>query len=324
MNGISQRALIFGVTGQDGALLAQYLLAQGFEVHGTSRRRDDVAGNLHQLAIAARVRVHQVDPLDQTQVAAALSAIGPSQVYNLSGQSSVGRSFAEPRETFESHVGSTMAILEALRMHAPGCRFFHASSSEIFGDTGETPANEASIADPRSPYGVAKAAATLLVESYRDLFGLFACSGFMFNHESPLRPDSFVTQRIAHGAAAIKMKRADRLELGNLQVVRDWGWAEDYVECMARMLQQDEPRDYVVATGVASSLESFVDRVFGRFDLDWKDFVVVDDKLLRPNDISVSVGDSRLAEQRLGWRARVRMPEVAERLADAALARAHG
>ena len=321
---MTQRALIFGVTGQDGALLSQHLLTQGFEVHGTSRRHGDVAGNLRQLGIADRVRIHQVDPLDGAQVAAALSAIDPSQAYNLSGQSSVGRSFAEPRDTFDSHVGSTLTILEAIRTQVPACRFFHASSSEIFGDTTEQPANEASVPKPYSPYGVAKAAATLLVKSYRDLFGLFVCSGFMFNHESPLRPDSFVTQRIVHGAAAIKLNRADRLTLGNLKIVRDWGWAEDYVECMARMLEQDEPHDYVVATGVASSLESFVDRVFSRFDLDWKDFVVVDDQLLRPNDISVSVGDPRLAEQRLGWRARVRMPEVAERLADAALARARG
>src|SRR5262249_19415706 len=167
-------------------------------------------------------------------------------------------------------------------------------------------------------------AATRLVESCRGLLGLFSWSGYTFNHASPLRPDIFVTQRIVHGAAAIKMKRAERLQLGNLKIVRDWGWAEDYVECMAMMLQQDEPHDYVVATGVASSLESFVDRVFCRFDLDWRDFVVVDDTLLRPNDITVSVGDPRLAEQRLGWRARLRMPELADLLADAALARAQG
>jgi GDPmannose 4,6-dehydratase len=324
MKGISRRALIFGVTGQDGTLLAQLLLNQGYEVHGTSRRQGAASGNLQRQGVRERVRVHTVDPNNIVQVREVLATVRPFEVYNLSGQSSVGLSFTQPRETFESHAGATLNMLEAIRAEALDCRFFHASSSEIFGDTGEVPANEASIADPCSPYGVAKAAATLLVESYRDLFGLFACSGFMFNHESPLRPESFVTQRIAHGAAAIKMKRADRLSLGNLQIVRDWGWAEDYVECMARMLQQDEPRDYVVATGVASSLESFVDRVFCRFDLDWTDFVEVDDKLLRLNDISVSVGDPRLAEQRLGWRARVRMPEVADRLADAALARARG
>jgi GDPmannose 4,6-dehydratase len=324
MNEMSQRALIFGVTGQDGALLAQHLLAQGLEVHGTSRGGSKVAGNLRELGIADQIRVHQVDPVDEPQVAQVLSAIRPSQAYNLSGQSSVGLSFAKPRETFDSHVGSTMAILEAIRAHVPGCRFFHASSGEIFGETGSSPATETSALAPCTPYGVAKAAATLLVRNYRDVFGLFACSGFLFNHESLLRPESFVAQRIAQGAAAIKLQRADQLKLGNLQVVRDWGWAADYVTCMARMLQQDEPRDAIIATGVATSLEQFVARAFERLGLDWQQYVVCDDALLRPSDIRVNVGDPRLAERLLGWRAQVRMPEVADRLTDAALARAQG
>jgi GDPmannose 4,6-dehydratase len=324
MKGISQRALIFGVTGQDGALLAQHLLALGYEVHGTSRRAGAVAGNLQQLGIANRVGVHTVDPNDGAQVSDVLGAVQPFEVYHLSGQSSVGLSFDRPRETFDSHVGSTEAILNGIRGQSLDCRLFHASSSEIFGETGEGGADENSALSPCSPYGEAKAAATQLVKSYRDAFKLFACSGFMFNHESVLRPDRFVTQRIAQGAAAIKLKHAGQLRLGNLQIVRDWGWAADYVECMARMLRQDEPRDTVVATGVAVSLEFFVERVFSRLGLDWKDCVVRDDALLRSNDIRVSVGNPRTAEQRLGWRARVRMPEVADRLADAALARARG
>ena len=324
MKAVAQRALIFGVTGQDGALLAQHLLAEGYEVHGTSRRKDVAGGNLQTLGIEGRVRTHAVDPLDGAQVAELLGAVRPFEVYHLSGQSSVGRSFAEPRQTFDSHVGSTMAMLEAIRTQSLDCRFFHASSGEIFGETGQTPADENAAIAPCTPYGAAKAAATVLVKSYRGAYGLFACSGFLFNHESLLRPESFVAQRIAQGAAAIRTKRAARLKLGNLQIVRDWGWAPDYVECMARMLRQEEPRDTVVATGVATSLEQFVAQVFSRLELDWKDHIERDDALLRPTDIRFSVGDPRAAERRLGWRARVRMPEVADRLADAALARALG
>lgn len=322
MKGIPQRALIFGVTGQDGALLAQHLLAAGYEVHGASRRAHAAAGNLQTLGIHDRVRMHAVDPLDGGQVTDLLGAVRPFEIYNLSGQSSVGVSFGQPRETFDSHVSSTLSILETLRLQLPDCRFFHASSGEVFGETGQAGADENAAIAPRNPYGVAKAAATLLVKSYRDLFGLFACSAFLFNHESLLRPESFVAQRIARGAAAIKTGRATELRLGNLQIVRDWGWAPEYVECMAKMLQQDEPRDTVISTGVASSLQSFVERVFGHLDLDWKEYVVHDKALLRAADIGMNVGDPRSAAQRLGWTARVRMTEVADRLADAALARA--
>ena len=320
MKGVSQRALICGVTGQDGALLAQHLLALGYEVHGTSRR-EGIASNLQQLGIAERMRLHRLDPTDAGQVTDLLAAVRPFEIYDLSGQSSAGLSFEQPRETFVSHVNSTLAILEAVRASSLDCRSFHASSGEIFGDTSLSPADENTALAPYTPYGAAKAAATLLVKSYRDSFGLFACSAFLFNHESLLRPERFVTQRIARGAAAIKTKRATQLKLGNLKVVRDWGWAPDYVECMRTMLQQDSPRDFVVATGVGASLESFVERVFNRFDLDWKDHVLRDETLVRRVDIPVSVGDPRAAEQHLGWRAKARMPEVADRLADAAFAR---
>jgi GDPmannose 4,6-dehydratase len=322
MKGIAKRALIFGVTGQDGALLARHLLMQGRELHGTSRGRDGVTGNLRTLGIEDRVHVHTVEPTDRTQVADLLGALRPFEIYNLSGQSSVGQSFREPRETFDSHVGSTLAILEATRTRLLDCRFFHASSGEVFGETSDTPAGETTMMAPLTPYGVAKAASTMLVRNYRDAFGLFVCSAFLFNHESLLRPAGFVAQRIARGAAEIKLKRAGKLRLGNLKIVRDWGWAPDYVHCMARMLQQDEPHDYVVATGIPTSLESFVARVFSRLGLDWKEFVHSDETLVRPTDIRVSVGDPRAAAQRLGWTASVRMPEVADWLADAALERA--
>jgi len=321
MKSVSKRALIVGVTGQDGALLAQHLLAQGYDVHGTSRSENPAAGNLQKLGILEAIRIHRLDPGVDLQVSEALGAIRPAEVYNLSGQSSAGLSFTQPRETFTSHVNSTLAILEAIRVSSLDSRFFYASSGEIFGETLQQPADENAVVAPRTPYGAAKAAATLLVKSYRDVFGLFACSAFLFNHESLLRPEGFVPQRIAQGAAAIKTGRARQLKLGNLQIVRDWGWAPDYVECMSTMLRQDEPRDYVVATGVGTSLESFVERVFSRLDLDWKDFVLRDDALLRPVDIRISVGDPRAADRQLGWRASTRMPDVADRLVDAALAR---
>lgn len=322
MQSITKTALIFGAGGQDGALLAKRLLAEGYDVHGTSRRGD--AGNLRVLALADRVRVHGVDPVDQASVADLLAALRPSEIYNLSGQSSVGLSFGQPRETIDSHVGSTVSILEAIRAHGLDCRFFNASSGEIFGDTGEAGATELSAAAPCSPYGAAKAAAHVLVKSYRDIYGVFACSAFLFSHESELRPPTFVSRRIADGAAAIKLKRAERLTLGNLRIVRDWGWAADYVDCMARIVRQKEPRDFVVATGVASSLQSFVARIFARLDLDWQTCVVTDQSRLRTNDIAISVGNPHLAEKELAWRATVCMPEVADRLADAALARAAG
>ena len=322
MKGISKRALIFGVSGQDGAFLAQHLLEQGYDVHGTSRgTRAVTAGNLSQLGIADRIRIHTVDPNDRGQVAEIIQLVSPFEIFNLSGQSSVSLSFSHPRQAFDSHVVGTMNILEAIRTQPLECRFFCASSGEIFGEVEPSmPAREDTPISPCTPYGAAKAAATLMVKSYRESFGLFVCSGQLFNHESPLRPDNFVAQRIVRGAVAIAMKRAERLKLGNLQIVRDWGWAPDYVECMALMLQQDVPRDYVIATGVPTSSESFVEIVFSRFGLDWRAFVTVDQSLFRPIDIKNSVGDARLALADLGWSARVRMPELADRLAAAAFA----
>jgi GDPmannose 4,6-dehydratase len=324
MKGVAKRALIFGVSGQDGSLLAQYLLGLGYEVHGTSRSAPSTAkGNLSQLGISERIRHHSVDPNDPGQVAEIIRTVAPFEIFNLSGQSSVGLSFSQPREAFDSHVVGTMNILEAIRTQPLECRFFCASSGEIFGEIEPSaPASEDSLIRPCTPYGAAKGAAALMVKSYRECFGLFVCSGHLFNHESPLRPDSFVAQRIVRGVVAIAMQRAERLTLGNLKVVRDWGWAPDYVECMALMLQQDTPRDYVIATGVPISLEAFVELVFIRFGLDWKEHVSIDKSLFRPSDIKSSVGNPQAAFADLGWRARVRMPELADRLAGAAFARA--
>jgi GDPmannose 4,6-dehydratase len=319
MTGERRRALIFGITGQDGSYLAAELLGHGYEVHGTSRAAGGIAVNLERLGIADRVHVHQVPLLDHAKVAEVVRAVAPAEIYNLAGQSSVGQSFVQPVEAFTSHAVVALNILEAIRANRPQARFYNAASSEAFGDTGTMPADDAASLRPWTPYGAAKAAAIHLVESYRRSFGLFACTGIMFNHESPLRPESFVTQRVVRGAIAIAQKRSGPLVLGNIEIVRDWGWAPDFVESMWLMLQQNEPEDFVIATGIATSLEAFVDRVFQRLGLHWKDHVTTDDKLKRPTDIAVSFGNPERARQRLGWVSRVRMPELADRLVDAAL-----
>ena len=238
--------------------------------------------NLAWLGIDGQVRIYCVDPSVRDQITGALQAIAPSEIYNLSGQSSVGLSYSQPVDAFMSHAVGTLNILELLRSLALDAKLFNASSGEIFGNTdGDKRADESSPIDPCSPYGAAKASATLLVKSYRDVFGLFACSGLMFNHESPLRPQNFVAQRIVHGAIDIAHRGRERLTLGNLSIVRDWGWAPDFVGCMWAMLQQDKPRDFVVATGIGTSLEDFADHVFRRFKLNWKERVDIDNSLKR-------------------------------------------
>jgi GDPmannose 4,6-dehydratase len=314
-----RRALIFGISGQDGCYLAAELLEHGYEVHGTSRAGTGYAANLQRLGIPDRVHVHQVPLLDYAKVAEVVKAVAPTEIYNLAGQSSVSLSFVHPMETFTGHAVVALNILEAIRSIRPQTRFYNAASSEAVGDTGTKPADETAPLRPCTPYGAAKAAAVHLVQSYRSSFGLFACTGIMFNHESPLRPESFVTQRVVRGAIAIAQKRSGPLALGNIGIVRDWGWAPDFVESMRLMLQQEAPQDFVIATGIATSLEAFVDRVFRRLDLYWKDHVTIDDKLKRATDIAVSFGNPERARQRLGWASRVRMPELADRLVDAAL-----
>src|SRR5262249_28352451 len=254
MTGQSRRALIFGITGQDGSYLAAELLTHGYAVHGTSRAAGSPAANLERLGIADEVHVHQIPLLDYANVANVVNAVTPTEIYNLAGQSSVGQSFVQPAEAFTSHAVVVLNILEAIRSIRPQTRFYNAGSSEALGDTGTTPADEAAPLRPWTPYGAAKAAAIHLVQSYRRSFGLFACTGIMFNHESPLRPENFVSQRVVRGAIAIAEKRGGPLALGNLEIVRDWGWAPDFVESMRLMLQRVEPEDFVIATGVASSL----------------------------------------------------------------------
>jgi len=247
-----------------------------------------------------------------------INAVEPTEIYYLAGQSSVGKSFAEPVETFMGQVVGILNVLEALRTLKLPARVFNASSSEIFGDISE-PAGEENKLAPCTPYGVAKAASTLLVQTYRKNYGLFACSGIMFNHESPLRPENFVSQHIIRGVIEIAEKRKRELVLIETAMVRDWGWAPDFVECMWRMLQQDRPEDYVIATGTGNSLAAFVERAFQYFGLNAKAFVTVSPSQARPADIASSVGNPAKAARELGWKAKVVMPKLVDMLIEAAL-----
>jgi GDPmannose 4,6-dehydratase len=312
-----KRALILGISGQDGAYLAKLLLDKGYQVFGTSRDAALVRfDGLSRLGIRERVRVRSVAPNDFRSVIQALAQVEPDELYNLSGQSSVGLSFDQPAETMESINTATLNLLEAIRFTGKPIRFYNAGSGECFGDTAGV-VSEDSPFRPRSPYAVAKASAHWLVSNYREAYKLFACSGILFNHESPLRPIRFVTRKVVAGAVAIAGGSGKKLSLGNLEVHRDWGWAPEYVDAMWRMLQQDDPGDYLIATGQTRSLREFVETAFRLVGLDWRDHVQVDADLLRPTDIRRCVADPTRAHERLGWKATAGMEEVIQRMIDA-------
>lgn len=315
------KALICGVGGQDGAFLAQLLLEKGYEVWGTSRDAQISSfRNLNALCISGGVMLCSMAPTDFRSVLTVLTRCMPDEVYFLAGQSSVGLSFEQPVETLESITVGTLNMLEAIRFLGGKIKLYHASSSECFGDVGRVPANENTPFQPRSPYAVAKASAHWMVSNYREAYGLFACSGILFNHESPLRPPRFVTRKIVDAAIRISHGSQEKLKLGRLDIVRDWGWAPEYVDAMWRMLQQERPVDYVIATGVAVSLEDFVRTVFSSVDLDWREHVVTDQGLYRPSDIAWSQGDPRRAQAGIGWESQTCMPELARLLVSASAA----
>ena len=308
-------ALIFGISGQDGAYLANSLLQKGYVVHGTSRDAEISSfGALSQLGIRDRVLLHSVAPTDFRSVFQVVSRSTPHEIYNLSGQSSVGLSFEQPVETLESIAVGTLNILECIRLLDCPIRFYNAGSGECFGDTGGLGANELTPFRPCSPYAVAKAAAHWEVANYRESYGLYACSGILFNHESPLRPQRFVTRKVTAAAARIARGSRETLVLGDLSIRRDWGWAPEYVEAMWAMLQQDKADDYVIATGVAHSLEEFVCEAFSSVGLEWRDHVRSDSTLRRPSEIGCGFGDATRAASRLGWKARSLMPDVVARM----------
>jgi GDPmannose 4,6-dehydratase len=311
----SKTALICGVSGQDGSYLAQLLLNKGYAVWGTSRDAQGSAfTNLKTLGIIDHVRKISMVPEDFRSVLLALKNTDPDEVYYLAGQSSVGLSFEQPAETIQSVVLGTLNILESCRMFDKPIRLYHAGSSECFGDTQGKPANERTPFSPRSPYGVAKASAYWLVNNYREAYKIYACTGIMFNHESPLRPERFVTQKIVSTAKRIAAGSSEKLSLGRIDIARDWGWAPEYVEAMWLMLQQEQPEDLVIATGQTNTLEDFVRVSFEALGMDWRNHVQRDESLVRPTDLSVSTADPSKAKSKLGWQARTLMPEIVERM----------
>jgi GDPmannose 4,6-dehydratase len=312
-----KKVLICGVSGQDGAYLAQLLLNKGYEVWGSSRDAQMASfGNLTRLGIRDRVSVESVSLTDFRSVLQVLMKVEPDEVYNLAGQSSVGLSFQQPVETLESIAQATLNLLEAIRFTKKEIRFYNAGSSECFGDTPQ-PADETTPFRPRSPYAVAKSAAFWEVANYREAYGLYACSGILFNHESPLRPERFVTKKIIAAAYRISRGSEEKLTLGNIHIKRDWGWAPEYVEAMWKMLQQEKAEDYVIATGETHLLEEFIDSTFSGVGLDWKRYVEIDETLFRPSDISEGNANPSRANERLGWRARSKMQDVVRMLLEA-------
>ncbi|HYX17267.1 MAG TPA: GDP-mannose 4,6-dehydratase, partial [Nostoc sp.] len=300
-----KKALICGISGQDGAYLTQLLLNKGYIVCGTSRDAQISSfRNLVNLGIKDQVKLESMALNDFRSVLQVLTKIQPDEIYNLAGQSSVGLSFEQPVETLESIATGTLNLLEAIRFLGVPIKLYNAGSSECFGDTGKIAADETTPFRPRSPYAVAKATAFWEVANYREAYSLFACSGILFNHESPLRPERFVTQKIVAGACRIAQGSNEKLYLGNIQIQRDWGWAPEYVEAMYLMLQQEQPDDYVIATGESSLLEDFVSAAFASVDLDWRDHVVIDNSLLRPTDLAVGRGNPAKAKDKLGWQAK--------------------
>ena len=310
--------LICGVCGQDGAYLAHNLLQKGYRVAGTTRVLPAAPpANLVRLGIADHVALHATTLQNRDAVRELLATVAPDEIYHLSGQSSVGASFERPQETWDSIVTPTLNLLEAVRLNGRPARFFLAGSGECFGDTGGVPADETTPFRPQSPYGAAKAAATWAVATYRQAYGLFACTGILFNHESPLRPERFVTQKVIAAARAIAAGRQEPLRLGNLDVVRDWGWAPEYVEAMARMLTPNTPADYVIGSGRPTPLREFVRLAFQHYGLDWRQHVIVDEALFRKNEILISVANPTAIEQQLGWKAALTIEDIMKRLADA-------
>jgi len=307
---MSKRALIIGISGQDGTYLAELLLKKGYEVYGTSR--DAQVGdfrNLIQRGIRERVIIESVAPNDFRSVLQTMIKVQPDEVYNLSGQSSVGLSFQQPVETFESIAVATINIMEAIRFAGGQIKFYNACSGECFGET-QQPAIEETPFRPRSPYGVAKAASFWQVDNYREAYGLFACSGILFNHESPLRPERFVTRKIVKTACRIAERKESKLRLGNISIRRDWGWAPEYVEAMWLMMQQERPDDYLIATGETHLLSEFIEAAFSFLNLDWQKFVISDPELYRPSDLSSSEANPEKAAKNLNWKANSRMIDV--------------
>jgi GDPmannose 4,6-dehydratase len=324
-----KRALITGITGQDGSYLAEFLLAQGYEVHGIVRRAstfnrsrvDHLYADPHDPD--THFFLHYADLTDTSSLERVLERVEPEEVYNLAGQSHVRTSFDIPVYTTDVVATGTLRLLDAIRTSGSRVRFYQASSSEMYGEVLETPQTEATPFNPRSPYACAKVFGHQITRNYRESYGLFACSGILFNHESPRRGENFVTRKITLGVAGILAGTQERLYLGNLDARRDWGYAKEYVEAMWLMLQQPEPRDYVVATGETHSVREFLDAAFGAVGLRWEEHVVIDPRYYRPAEVDLLIGDSTRAHSDLGWSPRTTFPDLVRLMLAADLA-AHG
>ncbi len=311
-------ALVTGVSGQDGAYLAKLLLEKGYKVCGTSRDAQMATfRNLERLKIREDLRLESVALNDFRSVIQVLFKTQPDEIYNLAGQSSVGLSFEQPVETQDSIYLGTLNLLEAIRFIGKNIRLYNACSSECFGDLKDGAATEDSPFRPRSPYAVAKAAAFWQVSNYREAYKIFACSGILFNHESPLRPDRFVTKKIVAAAKRIARGELRELRLGNIDVQRDWGWAPEYVHAMYLMLQQEKPDDYVIATGSSRPLRDFVDAAFRHLGLDWQEYTVIDKSFFRPTDLMVGRANPSKAASKLAWTAGYQMDDVARMMVEA-------
>jgi len=303
------RALVTGVTGQDGSYLAEFLLDKGYEVYGMVRRSS--VENFNRIEhIRDKLKFVQADLLDQLSIIDAIKESRPDEIYNLGAMSFIPVSWKQPVLTGEFTGLGVTRMLEAARHMNKNVKFYQASSSEMFGKAREIPQNEKTPFYPRSPYGVAKVYGHYMTVNYRESYDMFACSGILFNHESPRRGLEFVTKKVTYGAAKIKLGLADSLYLGNLDAKRDWGYAEDYIEAMWLMLQQNTPEDYVISTGEAHSVKDWVEASFRCLDLDWRKYVKIDKRFIRPVDVDLLVGDSSKAEKKLGWKTKVSFNEL--------------
>ncbi len=315
-----KRALITGITGQDGSYLADFLLTKGYAVHGMVRRSS--TENFERIArIGDRITLHQADLLDQLSIIELLKAVRPNEIYNLAAQSFVPTSWVQPVLTGEFTALGVTRMLEAVRLVDSKIRFYQASSSEMFGKVQETPQTEKTPYWPRSPYGVAKVYGHWITVNYRESYDLFACSGILFNHESPRRGKEFVTRKISHAVASIKLGLQNELRLGNLEAKRDWGFAGDYVRAMWLMLQQKSPDDYVIATGENHTVREFCEIAFDRVGLNWKKFVKVDPALFRPAEVNTLCGNPAKARRKLRWKPEVSFAELVHMMVDADLKR---
>jgi GDPmannose 4,6-dehydratase len=317
-----KRALIIGITGQDGSYLAELLLSKGYEVHGIVRRvaLEDPTHRLWRIRhILDKITIHAASLESYASIFSVVERVQPHECYHLAAQSFVGASFDDAFSTINTNINGTLFVLSAIKEKGPGCKVYFAASSEMFGAAKETPQNENTPFHPRSPYGISKVAGFDLTRNFRESYNLFACSGILFNHESPRRGFEFVTRKITSGAVRIKSGLEHELRLGNLEARRDWGFAGDYVEAMWLMLQQDDPDDYVIATNETHSVKEFAELAFGYLGLDWRDYVRVDEKFYRPAEVQLLTGDYNKGKRVLGWEPKVQFRELVNMMVEADL-----